>query len=107
MSGPVSEPVKLGSLIKSEREKLWNNSPGLGMQSLWEQVAGAEISANTRVKSHRSGVLTISCDSSGWACELSLAAADLMARLNDAGPPEAISELRFVHRAHTGRKSRK
>lgn len=103
----MPEPVKLGSLIKSEREKLWKNSPGLGMQSLWERVVGAEISANTKVKSLRSGVLTISCDSSGWACELTLAAAELTARLNDAGPPEEISELRFVHRAQSGKKSRK
>jgi predicted nucleic acid-binding Zn ribbon protein len=103
----LPEPVKISALIKSEREKLWKNSPGLGMQSLWEQVSGAEISAHTRVRSLRKGVLTVSCNSSGWACELTFAASDLAARLNDAGPPEKISELRFVHQAQTGRKSSK
>ncbi len=97
----------IGSIIRREQKRLWRTSPGLGLQSLWEEAAGADIAANTEVRSFRDGVMTVSCESGGWACELNLAAAELTARLNALGPPEAVAEIRFVHRARGGGKSRK
>ncbi len=103
----MSDIASIGSLIEKERERLWRHSPGLGLQSLWQQAAGADISANTRVQSLRNGIMVIACSSGGWTCELRLVSDGLMARLNAAGPPEKIRELKFIHQAQAGWKSRK
>lgn len=103
----MSEFRKIGLLVRRERQKIWETSPGLGLQSLWEQVVGSDAAAQTRVCSLRDGVLTVSCASGGWACELKLAAGDLVVSLNKLGPPERIREIRFVHQAQRGWKSRK
>ncbi len=105
--GPVPEVSRIGAAIRSEKERLWRECPGLGLQSLWEAAAGADIAANTRVQSLRDGVMTVSCESGGWACELRLVADELAARLNASGPPERIEGLRFIHRARLGCKARK
>jgi predicted nucleic acid-binding Zn ribbon protein len=103
----MSKYKSIGAIIRGERERLWRTSPGLGLQSLWEQAAGADIAASTEVRSFRDGVMTVSCESGGWACELQLTAAELTARLNALRPPEAVKEIRFVHQARGGGKSRK
>ncbi len=103
----MSEFRRLGAIIEKERKRLWKTSPGLGLQTLWERAAGEDIASHTVIQSVRDGTVIIACDSGGWACELRLAAADLTARLNALGPPAAIREIRFVHQAQGGRKSRK
>ncbi len=97
----------IGSIIRSEKKRLWQTSPGLGLQGLWRRAAGDEIAANTEVKSFREGVMTVSCRSGGWACELGLAASELAGRMNALNPPETVREIRFVHRARGTGKSRK
>ena len=97
----------LAAIIRSEKERLWKTSPGLGLQSLWRQAAGDEIAANTEVRSFKDGVMTVSCKTGGWACELGLAASELTERMNGLKPPEAVREIRFVHRARGSGKSRK
>jgi len=97
----------IGSIVRRERERLWRTSPGLCLQSLWEQAAGAEIAASTSVVSLKEGVMVVSCESGGWACELKLSAAELTRRLNALDPPVEVSEIRFVHQARgTGKSSK-
>lgn len=103
----MSEFKPLGAIIGGEKRRLWKTSPGLGLQSLWEQVVGADIAASATVVSLRGGVMTVSCESGGWACELKLSASELAGRINSLGPPEKIEEIRFVHRASGAWKSRK
>ncbi|MHB1361294.1 MAG: DUF721 domain-containing protein [Thermoleophilia bacterium] len=97
----------IGAIVRNEKQRLWKTSPGLGLQSLWTQAVGADISGHTEVRSFREGVMTVSCDTGGWACELGLAAAELAARMNAMNPPEAVTEIRFVHRARGSGNSRK
>lgn len=97
----------IGSIVRKERDRLWRTSPGLCLQSLWEQAAGTEIAASTRVETLREGVMTVSCESGGWACELKLSATELARRLNALDPPEEVREIRFVHQARGKGKSRK
>ncbi len=97
----------IGSIVRGEQKRLWRTSPGLGLQSLWERAAGAEIAANTEVRSFHNGVMTVSCKSGGWACELGLNAMELTAELNALNPPEAVTEIRFVHEARGRGKSSK
>lgn len=86
----------IGALVKRKKKLLWRDSPQLGLQGLWEKAVGGDIAANTRVQSFRDGVLTVRCTSSGWACELRLAADDLARRINALRPPGTVSEIRFV-----------
>jgi predicted nucleic acid-binding Zn ribbon protein len=103
----MSDFSKLGSLLRDAQNLVWQTNPRLGMASFWEKAAGANIAAHTSVRSFRDGVLTVSCESGGWACELRLAGAELTGRLNRLKPPETVREIRFVHQAQGGWKSRK
>lgn len=97
----------IGPIVRRERERLWRTSPGLCLQGLWEQAAGSEIAASTNVVSFKEGIMVVSCESGGWACELKLSAADLTRQLNALDPPERVREIRFVHQARGTGKSRK
>ncbi len=103
----MAGPARIGDIVESERQKIWRRSPGLGLQQLWQEAVGDEVAAVTRVRTLRQGVMTVSCASSGWACELSLMAPELTERLNQAGPPEEVREIRFVHQAQERLKYRK
>lgn len=103
----MSEPRPIAAIVKREQRRLWRQSPGLGLQCLWEEVAGPEVSAHTRVRSLRDGVMTVECSSGGWACELKLHATDLTEKINARKPPEPVAETRFIPAARGNRKSRK
>ncbi len=103
----MSEFKQIGAIVSGERRRLWKRSPGLGLQSLWQQVVGADIAANTSIISMRRGIMTVGCSSGGWVCELKLSAKAIARRLNRLEPPEKITEIRFVHQAATSWKSRK
>lgn len=64
------------------------------VQEVWERVVGSTIAAAARPTSERDGVLTITCEASVWAQELTLMQGDLMPRLNAVLGGEAIRELR-------------
>ncbi len=103
----MSEFKEIAAIIGRERDRLWQTSPGLGLQALWRQAAGADIAAHSSVRRFRGGIMTVSCASGGWACELRLAAGELAARLNALGPPEKVQGIRFVHKAHASEKCSK
>jgi predicted nucleic acid-binding Zn ribbon protein len=103
----VAREKSIGSILWREQKRLWKSCPGLGLQSLWERAVDSEAAANTSVISMRKGVMTVSCSSGGWACELKLKGVELAKRMNEMRPPEKVVEIRFVHEAHNGRKSRK
>ena len=60
----------------------------------WGCVAGGTIAAAARPTGERDGVLTITCEASVWAQELTLMQGDLVPRLNAALGAEMIRELR-------------
>jgi predicted nucleic acid-binding Zn ribbon protein len=64
------------------------------VQEAWERVAGATIAAAARPTGERGGVLTITCEASVWAQELTLMQGELVPRLNAALGEQAIRELR-------------
>lgn len=95
----MSDFKRLGALVGKERDRIWKHSPDLELQSLWARAAGGQIAANTRVRSLRGGVLTVTCESGAWACELRLSSDDLTGRINGLEPPEKVREIRFIHQA--------
>jgi predicted nucleic acid-binding Zn ribbon protein len=64
------------------------------VQELWQPAVGPAIAAAAHPSAERDGVLTVLCDGSVWAQELSLMAADLIARLNELLGGSALRELR-------------
>jgi predicted nucleic acid-binding Zn ribbon protein len=64
------------------------------VQELWGQVAGPAIALAAQPTAEREGVLTVGCESSVWAQELTLMQGDLLNRLNAALGGEPIRELR-------------
>lgn len=54
------------------------------VQGVWTEVAGPGMAAAATPVSERDGVVTLACESGGWAQELELLAPDLAARLNAA-----------------------
>jgi predicted nucleic acid-binding Zn ribbon protein len=64
------------------------------VQEVWERVAGSTIAAAARPTGERDGVLTVTCEASVWAQELTLMQRELLPRLNAALGDGAIRELR-------------
>jgi predicted nucleic acid-binding Zn ribbon protein len=64
------------------------------VHEVWERVAGTTIAVAARPTGERDGVLTITCEASVWAQELTLMQGELIPRLNAALGGEAIRELR-------------
>lgn len=103
----MSDFEQLGNILAGEQERVWRRSPRLGLHALWRQVAGEEMAQATEVVGLRDGVMTVACESGCQVSELRLRAGGLVGPLNRLGPPEPVRQIRFVHRAGGGWKSRK
>jgi len=97
----MSDLRQLRLIVGRERDRIWKRSPQLELQSLWGQAVGEQIASQTRVRSLKNGVLTVSCSSGAWACELGLSSGELAGRLNRLSPPEEVRRIRFVHQARS------
>jgi predicted nucleic acid-binding Zn ribbon protein len=64
------------------------------VQEAWAAAAGPTIASAAAPVSEREGVLTLACESSVWANELDLMAAQLIPRINDRLGRDAIHTLR-------------
>ncbi len=53
-----------------------------GVVGRWEQLVGPELAAHCVPETHSDGVLTVRADSTAWATQVRLLAADLVRRLN-------------------------
>jgi predicted nucleic acid-binding Zn ribbon protein len=61
----------------------WNLAAATGsVFGRWAQIVGPDLAAHTRPESLRDGELTVSADSTAWATQLRLLAAQLVYRLN-------------------------
>lgn len=94
-SPPPREPRALG-------EALGEVARGLGLPDpkavdavvrAWPTLVGHPISAHSRPRSLRDGVLTIVVDSAAWATQLRYLEAEVVQRV---GPYAAVSTLRLV-----------
>jgi predicted nucleic acid-binding Zn ribbon protein len=64
------------------------------VQEVWERSVGPMVAAAARPVAERDGVLSLVCESSVWAQELTLMQSDLLASLNLALGDEKLRELR-------------
>jgi predicted nucleic acid-binding Zn ribbon protein len=70
----------IGGLLDSEG---WNLAAATGsVFGRWAQIVGPELAGHTQPESLRDGELTVQADSTAWATQLRLLAAQLVRRLN-------------------------
>jgi len=87
-------PRPLSAALEDLSARLAPASTLARVQELWPPAVGPAIAAAARPTAEHEGVLTILCDGSVWAQELSLMAGDLIARLNERLGASALRELR-------------
>lgn len=67
------------------------------VQLRWAGAAGEAVAAHAEPVGERGGVITVRCDSSVWAAELTLLAPGICDRLNESLTPERqVRALRFT-----------
>ncbi|HEY5186328.1 MAG TPA: DciA family protein [Actinomycetes bacterium] len=78
------DPQLLGaSMDRLTTERGWESGLATGgVIGRWEQVVGSDIAAHCIPETHEDGVLTVRADSTAWATQVRLLAADLVRRLN-------------------------
>ncbi|WP_309069353.1 DciA family protein [Microbacterium sp.] len=95
---PGRDPGSLGdALDKLTTAHGW--APQLAREDLvrqWEDVAGAETAQHASPVSLTDGMLTIQCDSTAWAKNLSYMRAEILTQIVTRYPDAGVSSVRFV-----------
>jgi predicted nucleic acid-binding Zn ribbon protein len=78
------DPQRLGTAIEGLlAAEGWNQAAATGsVFGRWAQIVGPELADHTQPESLRDGELTVVADSTAWATQLRLLAAQLVHRLN-------------------------
>ncbi len=78
------DPQPLGRTIdRLITERGWQTPAAVGgVLGRWSELVGADVAAHCTPRSFEDGVLTVGTDSTAWATQLRLLAADLVRRLN-------------------------
>jgi predicted nucleic acid-binding Zn ribbon protein len=92
------DPGSLGDALDTlTRAHGW--APQLAREDLvrqWEDVAGAETAQHSSPVSLTDGTLTIQCDSTAWAKNLSYMRAQILTQIVTRYPDAGVSSVRFV-----------
>ncbi|MFX9169467.1 DUF721 domain-containing protein, partial [Acinetobacter baumannii] len=62
----------------------------------WREVAGAETAQHTRPLSLDDGRLTVECDSTAWAKQLTLMRAQIVSEITRRFPDAGVDAVRFI-----------
>lgn len=78
------DPEPIGAAITGlVSSRGWREAAAAGsLAGRWAQIVGADLAAHTRPEGLAGGELTVSADSTAWATQLRLLAAQLVGRLN-------------------------
>jgi predicted nucleic acid-binding Zn ribbon protein len=92
------EPIPLRDAITAVGNDLGLPPPDAlaRVASAWTEVAGAALSAHTRVRSVRDGEAVIEVDGPAWATQIRYLASDLMTGLDERCGARVITSLRVV-----------
>jgi hypothetical protein len=63
--------------------------------ALWARAAGEQVARATTARAFSRGVLTVECESSVWANELSYLSGEILARMAETDPGHPVRKLRF------------
>jgi predicted nucleic acid-binding Zn ribbon protein len=117
--GETGDPQLFGAVLDAlVADRGWAApAAAVGVVDRWPQLVGPEIAARTQAESLLDGVLLVRAESTAWATQLRLMAADIVRRLNvelghgsvtrlDVRGPAAPSWTRGRLRARDGRGPR-
>ena len=95
---PGREPRGLGGLIDSLAEELGWTSPLAKSEliSAWADVVGEETAKHSEPAGIEEGVLTVRCDSTGWATQLRLMRGELLVHIERRFPQAGVESIRFL-----------
>lgn len=92
----------IGGLLNDEG---WNLAAATGsVFGRWAQIVGPDLAGHTRPDSLRDGELTVQADSTAWATQLRLLAAQLVRRLNAELGPGTVQRVKVRGPVTTDRK---
>ena len=78
---PQTIDAMLGKLVT---DRGWENNLRVhGVFSRWEAIVGDEVGKHVRPEAYADGRLTVRADSTAWATQMKLLAADVVRRLNE------------------------
>jgi len=95
--GAGRDPRGLGSVIDSLSSELGWVSP-LAQSDLlrsWPDLVGTETAAHSTPAGITDGVLTVRCDSTGWATQLRLMRTQILSHIASEYPDAGIESIRF------------
>src|SRR5690625_4206964 len=80
------DPQSLGTTVdRLVGEHGWGTDIAVhGVIARWDQIVGPEIAAHIRPEGYAEGVLTVRADSTSWATQMRMLAADVVKRLNQS-----------------------
>lgn len=95
---PGRDPRGLGDVVADfTREAGWNSH--LASEDVlrrWADVAGPQTAEHARPVSLEGGIMTVQCDSTAWARQLSSLRSDILSRIIREHPDAGITAVRFV-----------
>jgi len=94
-ASPQADPRRLGEILQCSVARLIGGDEARAF-SLWRQVAGPQVVAATQPLRLARGTLTVTCESSVWANELTYLGGSLLQKLHALDPDCPVKKLRFV-----------
>ena len=91
----MPEFTRLGDILNAALSRVAGSDEGRAYRA-WARAAGADVVAVTRPRRLSRGVLTVECESSTWAHELTYLTPVILERLRADDPTTPVHGLRFV-----------
>ena len=91
----MADLTRLGDILNAALARVAGSDEGRAYRA-WARAAGDEVVAVTRPRRLSRGVLTVECESSTWANELTYLSSVILARLRADDPQTPVRDLRFV-----------
>lgn len=96
--GRSPAPRAIAKAVGSFRREIEPATSLASIETVWEEAVGAGIAAVASPVTERDGILTVECDSSVWAEELTLMEPKIRSRLASLLADEPPSRIRFRSR---------
>ena len=93
----TGEFVRLGDVLRAAVERL-GGTDQMRAYRAWATAAGERLVVVTTPRRFAGGTLTVECDSSVWAQELTYLGSEILAKMRAADPDCPVQRLRFVTR---------
>ncbi len=91
----MAEFSRLGDILAGALARVRDSDEARAYRA-WARAAGDEVAGVTRPRRLARGTLTVECESSTWAHELTYLAPVILERLAAVDPETSVKSLRFV-----------